>query len=287
MKKRSLGKGLDSLIPKNLETKSEEYQMISPGLLRPNASQPRTRFEQDSLEQLAGSIKENGIIQPLIVRKKDDGFEIVAGERRWRAAKIAKLDKVPVVIITATDQDVAELTLIENIQREDLNPIEEAEAYEKLSERFGLTHSEIAKKTGKNRSVITNQLRLLRLSENAKEALVSGAITTGHARALLGAVSFEEMDSLLGEVLRKNLTVRQTEELVKKWDKNSQFSPKSTSSKTEEAEDIFTKELTEELAERFSTKVKISRNRTKGKIEIEYYSPEELERIVGILLSYD
>ena len=283
MKRRSLGRGLDSLIPKNLETESGGYQMVSTDLLKPNASQPRKQFEQSTLEELAESIKENGVIQPLIVRRGDGGFEIVAGERRWRAAKIAKLEKLPVVIRTATDQDVAELTLIENIQREDLNPIEEAEAYEKLAERFELTHEEIAKKTGKNRSVITNQLRLLKLSEKAKEALVSGTITVGHARALLAASIPEQMDSLLGEVLKKDLTVRRTEALVKKKNRSAQPPPEFTSGVVEE--DIFTKELAEELSGKFSTKVRISRNKTKGKIEIEYYSPEELDRIVGILLS--
>ena len=283
MKRRSLGRGLDSLIPKNLETESGGYQMVSTDLLKPSPSQPRKQFEQSALEELAESIKENGVIQPLIVRKENGGFEIVAGERRWRAAKIAKLEKLPVIIRTATDRDVAELTLIENIQREDLNPIEEAEAYEKLAERFGLTHEEIAKKTGKNRSVITNQMRLLKLSENTKKALVSGAITVGHARALLAASSPGQMDSLLGEVLKKDLTVRRTEALVKKENASAQPPPEFTSKVVEE--DIFTKELTEELSGKFSTKVRISRNKTKGKIEIEYYSPEELERIIGILLS--
>ena len=283
MKRRGLGRGLDSLIPKSPETESEGYRMVSTGLLKPNSSQPRKDFEQSALEELAESIRENGVIQPLIVREKNGNFEIVAGERRWRAAKIAKLEELPVVIRTATDQDVAELTLIENIQREDLNPIEEAEAYEKLAERFGLTHDEIARKTGKNRSVITNQLRLLKLSDEAREALVSGAITTGHARALLGASSLEEMDSLLGEVLKKDLTVRGTEALVKKQNREADPSTEPVSNEVEE--DIFTKELIEELAGKFATKVKISRNKSKGKIEIEYYSPEELERIVGILLS--
>lgn len=283
MKRRSLGRGLDSLIPKNLETESGGYQMVSTDLLKPNASQPRKHFEQSALEELAESIREKGIIQPLIVRKENGGFEIVAGERRWRAAKIVKLEKLPVVIVTATDQEVAELTLIENIQREDLNPIEEAEAYEKLTERFGLTHDEVAKKTGKNRSVVTNQLRLLKLSENAKKALVSGTIAVGHARALLAASSFEEMDLLLGEVVKKDLTVRATEALAKKRNRSAQLSPELTPKKVEE--DIFTRDLTEQIAGKFSTKVRISRNKKKGKIEIEYYSPEELERIVGILLS--
>ena len=282
MKRRGLGRGLDSLIPKSTETESEGYRTVSADLLRPNPSQPRKRFERGALEELAESIRQNGVIQPLIVREEDGGFEIVAGERRWRAAKIAGIKELPVVIRTATDQGAAELSLIENIQREDLNPIEEAEAYEKLSERFGLTHDEIARKTGKNRSVISNQLRLLKLSAEAKKALVSGAITAGHARALLGASSFEDMDLLLGEVLKKNLTVRATEALVKK--RNSDAAAPAGPASGEPEEDIFTGELTEELAQRFSTKVRISHSKKRGKIEIEYYSPEELERIVGMLL---
>ncbi len=282
MKRRSLGRGLDSLIPKNLETEATEYRMVSTDLLRPNPSQPRKQFEQSALEELAESIKQNGVIQPLVVRRENGGFEIVAGERRWRAAKIAGLGELPVVIRTATEQEVVELTLIENIQREDLNPIEEAEAYEKLTERFGLTHDAIAAKTGKNRSVVTNRLRLLKLSRNVREALVSGSITTGHAIALLAAPSPEEMDFLLNEVLKKNLTVRGTEALVKKKSGATEPSRGFTSKGGEE--DIFTKELTEELAGRLSTKVKIISGRKGGKIEIEYYSPEELERIIGILL---
>ena len=282
MKRRSLGRGLDSLIPKDIETEATGYRMVSTDLLRPNPSQPRKQFEQSALEELAESIRQNGIIQPLVVRRENGNFEIVAGERRWRAAKIAGLGELPVVIRTATEQEVAELTLIENIQREDLNPIEEAEAYEKLSERFGLTHDAIAAKTGKNRSVVTNRLRLLKLSRNVREALVSGSITAGHAIALLAAASPEEMDSLLNEVLKKNLTVRQTEALVKKKGGAAE-SPRGFTSKGKE-EDIFTRELTEELAGRLSTKVKISSGRKRGKIEIEYYSPEELERIIGILL---
>ena len=278
MKRRSLGRGLDSLIPKNLETESAGYSMVSTNLLKPNPSQPRKRFEQSALEELAESIRENGVIQPLIVRKENGGYEIVAGERRWRAAKIARLEKLPVIVRTASDQEVAELTLIENIQREDLNPIEEADAYQELARRFGFTHEEIARKTGKNRSVITNHLRLLKLTEKAKEALVSGEISSGHARALLAAPSPEEMDFLLGEVLKRKLTVRGIEALVKKRSQSAQTPASSTSE-----EDIFITELAEELTGTFSTKIKISRNRKKGKIEIEYYSPEELERIVGIL----
>ena len=204
----------------------------------------------------------------------------MAGERRWRAAKIARLEKLPVIIRSASDQDVTELALIENIQREDLNPIEEADAYQELAQGFGFTHEEIARKTGKNRSVITNHLRLLKLTEKAKEAVVSGAISAGHARALLAAPCPDEMDFLLGEILKRKLTVRGTESLVKK---RSQGAKTPASEHSEE--DIFIKELAEELTGTFSTKIRISRNREKGKIEIEYYSAEELERIVGILRS--
>ncbi len=284
MRKRSLGRGLDSLIPKDQEAESENYRMVKVDLIKPNASQPRKRFEENSLKELAASVRESGILQPLIVRESGGGFEIVAGERRWRAAQIAKLETLPVLVRAATDREVAELMLIENIQREDLNPLEEAEAYEKLINRFELTHEEVSKKTGKTRSVVTNHLRLLRLSENAKEALVSGTITMGHARALLAAKSTQEMDSLLKEVLEKDLTVRKTEQMARNRAGSTESQPKARLKK-EEKEDVFTKELSERLSEKFSTKVSVIKGGKKGKIEIEYYSPEELDRIIGMLFS--
>lgn len=284
MKKRSLGRGLDSLIPrKNAERADGGYETVSVDLITPGDAQPRRDFEPEALGELADSIRQKGVIQPIVVRRKNGGFEIVAGERRWRASRMAGLSSVPVVIRDASDLDAAELTLVENIQRQDLNPIEEARAYEALAERFSLTHEDISKKTGKARSAVTNRLRLLRLTEKAKEALVSGKITAGHARALLAVESPQTMDSLLDEVVKKDLTVRKTERLAKKTaeEKPPAARPRSGG----DGEDIFTENITEELAERFSTRVKISRGGSKGKIEIEFYSPDDLDRIVDMLLS--
>ena len=283
MKRRNLGRGLDALIPRNAEQGSAGYETLSVDLVGPGDSQPRRTFDEDSLRELADSIRENGVIQPIIVRRKDGGFEIVAGERRWRAARMAGLRRIPAIIRDASDLDVAELTLVENIQREDLNPLEEAEAYETLARRFSLTHEEISRKTGKTRSAVSNQLRLLGLSDNAKEALVSGKITAGHARALLAAQSHRDMDSLLAEVMKKDLTVRKTESLAKKHAARRGRSEPAPPAGAEQ--DIFSEDLMERIAERFSTRVRINRGRSGGKIEIEFYSPDELDRIVGMLLS--
>lgn len=283
MKRKNLGRGLDALIPETAAPKPSGYETLRVDLVRPGESQPRRAFEERPLRELADSIRENGVVQPIIVRRKNGGFEIVAGERRWRAARMAGLERIPAIIREATDLDAAELTLVENIQREDLNPLEEAAAYETLSSRFSLTHEEISKKTGKARSAISNQLRLLNLSENAKDALVSGKITAGHARALLAAGSRREMDSLLAEVMERDLTVRKTESLAKK--RAERRKPQTGTLPREAGQDIFSEDLGERIAERFSTRVRISRGRSKGKIEIEFYSPGEFDRIVGMLLS--
>lgn len=284
MKRRSLGRGLDSLIPrKNAEQADGSHETIDIDLITPGEAQPRRDFEPEALGELADSIRQKGIIQPIVVRRKNGGFEIVAGERRWRASRMAGLSSIPVVIREASDLDAAELTLVENIQRQDLNPIEEARAYDALVERFSLTHEEISKKTGKTRSAVTNRLRLLRLTERTKEALVSGKITAGHARALLAVESPRTMDSLLDQVVKKDLTVRKTERLVKKFGEHPP--PVARARSAADEEDIFTKNLTEELAERFSTRVKIRHGKSRGKIEIEFYSVDDLDRIVDMLLS--
>lgn len=283
MKRRSLGRGLDALIPKDAESASAGYETISVDLVEPGESQPRRLFDEDSLRELADSIRENGVIQPIIARRKDGGFEIVAGERRWRAARMAGLLRIPAIVREASDLDAAELTLVENIQREDLNPLEEAEAYETLARRFSLTHEEISRKTGKTRSAVSNQLRLLGLSESAKEALVSGKITAGHARALLAAGNHRDMDSLLAEVVARDLTVRKTESLAKKRAKRR---AEAAAPRPKEADgDVFSEDLTERIAERFSTRVRINRGGAGGRIEIEFYSPDELDRIAAMLLS--
>lgn len=283
MKRRSLGRGLDALIPKDAESAAEGYETIRVDLVEPGESQPRRVFDEDSLRELADSIRENGVIQPIVARRKDGGFEIVAGERRWRAARMAGLRRIPAMVREASDLDAAELTLVENVQREDLNPLEEAEAYETLARRFSLTHEEISRKTGKTRSAVSNQLRLLGLSQSAKEALVSGKITAGHARALLAAGDHRDMDSLLAEVVAGDLTVRKTESLAKKRAKRS---ADSASPPPKEADgDVFSEDLAERIAERFSTRVRVNRGGSGGRIEIEFYSPDELDRIAGMLLS--
>ncbi len=283
MKRRSLGRGLDALIPKDAESAAEGYETIRVDLVEPGESQPRRVFDEDSLRELADSIRENGVIQPIVARRKDGGFEIVAGERRWRAARMAGLRRIPAMVREASDLDAAELTLVENVQREDLNPLEEAEAYETLARRFSLTHEEISRKTGKTRSAVSNQLRLLGLSQSAKEALVSGKITAGHARALLAAGDHRDMDSLLAEVVAGDLTVRKTESLAKKRAKRR---ADSAPPRPKEADgDVFSEDLAERIAERFSTRVRVNRGGSGGRIEIEFYSPDELDRIAGMLLS--
>ena len=214
MKKSRLGKGLDALIPSEKEIESSS-NLVPIERIRPNKDQPRKHFVDEALKDLASSIREKGVIQPLTVRKSGSDFEIIAGERRWRASKLAGIKNLPVVVIEADDNEVLELALIENLQREDLNPIEEAEAYQKLAEEFNLTHEEISKKIGKDRSTITNQLRLLKLSKRAREALVGGLISAGHARALVTVEDEARIDEYLDIIIANNLSVRQTEKLVK------------------------------------------------------------------------
>lgn len=290
MRKRTLGKGLDALIPREDRSGdgsvSKDYTLLDINLIKPNKLQPRKNFSEDSLKELAGSIKENGIIQPLVVRKKGEEFEIIAGERRWRASRQAGIRKLPVIIKDVTEENVLQLALIENLQREDLNPIEEAEGYNQLIEDFNLTHEEISRRIGKNRSTITNHLRLLRLSDNAKKALNSKEITAGHARALLALESAEAADNVLAEIISKGLSVRKTEGLIKKLvNKSSGTVKESTEKTTEASDDVYLDEIVEELTRSLGTKVKISPKGKKGVIQIEYYSTEELERLIGMISS--
>ncbi|NIP30031.1 MAG: ParB/RepB/Spo0J family partition protein [Candidatus Dadabacteria bacterium] len=285
MRKPTLGKGLDALIPKEDKIEQSSH-LIDIHNIIPNASQPRKNFDDISLNELAGSIKENGLIQPIVVRKKGNDYEIVAGERRWRASQIAGIKKIPVIIKEVSDENLLELALIENLQREDLNPIEEAEAYNKLMTDFKLTHDDISKKIGKNRSTITNMIRLLQLTDKAKKALISKEITAGHARALLGLESKSQIDKILDEIISKNHSVRKTEDIIKKYnyEKRERTSIKA-GSKDSETNDYFVESLVDELRKTLGTKVKIKQSGKRGKIEIEYYSPEELDRLIGMILS--
>lgn len=275
MKKSNLGRGLDSLIPK--EDKKQGYLVVSINEVKPNASQPRKEFDEEAISELANSIKEKGILQPLVVRTNDGGYEIIAGERRWRAAQRAGVTRVPVIVKEASDREVMELALIENLQREDLNPIEEAVAYQQLIQEFELTHEDVSQQIGKERSTITNQLRLLKLPDEAKEALIAGDITAGHARAILSIESPAEAREALKAIQKQRLSVRNTEQLIKN------ISKRKKKDKTTEPENIYLKQVIDELKNSLSTQVRIVDKQGKGKIEIDYYSNDELERLVSIL----
>ncbi len=275
MKKYNLGRGLDALIPKG--DNLEGYIVASINELKPNMFQPRKDFDDETISELASSIKEKGILQPLVVRTISGGYEIIAGERRWRAAQRAGITRVPVIIKEATDREVLELALIENLQREDLNPIEEAVAYQQLIDEFELTHEDVSRQIGKDRSTITNQLRLLKLPEEAKKALIAGDITAGHARAILSIESSAEAREALKAIQKQKLSVRKTEQLIQNISKRKKKDAKPRS------DDIYIRRITDELKKSLSTQVRIVDKQGKGKIEIDYYSNEELERLTSIL----
>ena len=264
------------------ETAGKEL-MMKLSVLEPNREQPRKDFNEEALEELAESMKEYGVLQPLLVQKKGDFYEIVAGERRWRAAKLAGLKEVPVVIREYTKQQSMEIALIENVQREDLNPIEEAKAYQRLIQEFELKQEEIAARVGKNRVTITNSMRLLKLDERVQNMLVLNQITGGHARALLAVDDGEIQFQLAGKIVAENLSVRETEKLVKSLSKKKE--PKEKKTEDESLALIF-RDLEERMKSAMGTKVSINRkDKNKGRIEIEYYSETELERIVELIES--
>lgn len=251
--------------------------------IEPNHNQPRMEFREESLMELAESMKEYGVLQPLLVQKKGEFYEIIAGERRWRAAKLAGLKEVPVVIREYTKQQSMEIALIENVQREDLNPIEEAKAYQKLMQEFGLKQEEIATRVAKNRVTITNSMRLLKLDNRVQDMLIQNQITGGHARALLAVDDPELQFQIAGRIVAENLSVREVEKLVKSLSKK-----KDPKEKKEEDESIFLifRELEDRMKTAMGTKVSINRkDSNKGRVEIEYYSEAELERIVELIES--
>ena len=285
-KKMGLGKGLDSMIPpKSTGTRAKTDNRISQtgetilkiNEVEPNKNQPRKNFNEDSLLELSESIKLHGIVQPLVVTRKKDYYEIIAGERRWRAAKMAGLREVPVVIKDYTPQEVMEVALIENIQREDLNPVEEARAYQNLIQEYSLKQEEVAEKVSKSRTAITNSLRLLKLDDRVLEMLVEETISSGHARALLGFPDKEQQYTVAMKIFDEKLSVRETEKLVK-----SMMNPTRKNAKKELKNDFVYRDLEEKLKQKLGTKVRINRKtEQKGKVEIEYYSPEELEKILA------
>lgn len=291
MASKGLGKGLDSMIPpkrtaraqaqdssanKNANKSGEVILKIND--VEPNKNQPRRTFNEDSLIELSESIKQHGIVQPLVVAKQKDYYEIIAGERRWRAAKIAGLKEVPVIIKDYSPQEIMEVALIENIQREDLNPIEEAKAYKNLIDEYNLKQDQVAEKVSKSRTAVTNALRLLKLDDRVQEMLINENISSGHARALLGLDDAEKQYNIATQIFDEKLSVRETEKLVKQINRPEQ-PPKP---KKELKNDFVYRDIEEKLKEKIGTKVKINRKtEDKGKIEIEYYSPEELEKILA------
>lgn len=288
-KKRGLGKGLDSLIPSGkikvtgksggnaLIDEKDAVIEISINLVEPDREQPRKSFNEDELNDLADSIKGHGIFQPLLVQKKEDYYEIVAGERRWRAAKIAGLKEVPCIVREFSELEKVEIQLIENIQREDLNPIEEAQAYRRLVDEFHMKQDEVAEVIGKDRTTITNSMRLLNLVEEVQEFLIDKKLTPGHARALLSITDKDKQVEIATKVFDEKMTVRDTEKLVKSLDK-----PKKPKKLTPEALQLIYRQLEDKIRERIGAKVTIKPiDEKKGRIEFEYFSQEELEEIVN------
>ena len=262
--------------------KGDSVLIMKISSVEPNRDQPRKHFSEEGIEELASSIKQYGIIQPLLVQKRDDYYEIIAGERRWRAAMKAGLKEVPVIVKDYSNREAVEISLIENIQREDLNPIEEALAYDRLIQEFELTQEQVAGRVSKSRSAVTNSLRLLKLVDDVRQMVIAGDISEGHARTLLGLPN-EEMQRLLAErIVKEKLSVRETEKLVKKLTSNT---PKKTKARDYQKEAILGN-LSEQLKVILGTKVSITeKGKSKGKIEIEYYSDDELNRIFEMLQS--
>ena len=300
VKKSGLGKGLDSLIPnKNVKSakpsvKADEKKaapkeeileagpiMVKINKVEPNREQPRKDFDEDALMELADSIKQFGVLQPILVQKKKDYYEIIAGERRWRAAKLAGLKEVPIIVKEFTEQEIVEISLIENIQRENLNPIEEAIAYKRLLKEFHLKQDEIAERVSKSRTAVTNSMRLLKLNSKVQQMVIDDMISTGHARALLALEDEEQQYTIANKIFDEKLSVRETEKLIKIL-KN----PKKTAKKEKIEHTFIYENLEEKMKGIMGTKVNVNpKSNGKGKIEIEYYSEEELERIFDLIMS--
>jgi len=281
-KKRGLGKGLSALISEELmvddnKTNKEYIEIIDINLIIPNKSQPRLQFEEEALSELADSIKTHGLIQPILVRKAKDKYELIAGERRWRASKIAGLKEIPCILKEINQEVSAKYALIENIQREDLNPIEEATAYRKLMEDYNLTQEEMANQVGKSRSYVANTLRLLNLHENIIDYISKGELTAGHGKALLSIKDKEQQLKSAEQMIKSNLSVREAEIIA---NKNTMTVNKPKNKKTKES---YILEVEENLMRILGTKVSLVNLDKKGKIEIEYYGYEDLERIIDIL----
>ena len=298
MAARGLGKGLDALIPNSFENESvskkakvksdnenkgekkEGEVMVNITKVEPNREQPRKNFDEDALEELAESIKQFGLLQPILVQDRKTYYEIIAGERRWRAAKKAGLKEVPVIIKNLTEQEIVEISLIENIQREDLNPIEEALAYKKLLTEFNLKQDEVADRVSKSRTAVTNSMRLLKLCDEVQQMIINDMISTGHARALIGIEDPEEQYAIAQRIFDEKLSVRDVEKLVKNLGKPKLKKPNDKDKSLE----IIYHDIEENLKQKLSTKVAISsKGNGTGKIEIEFYSHEDLEKLIDLL----
>lgn len=290
MSKKGLGKGLSALIPTETcyDDLYDGINEIDIHLIKPNRFQPRNNFDNENLRELADSINEHGVVQPVVVRKALNGtYELVVGERRFRACQILGLKRIPAVLKEYNDQEMMEVAIIENIQRQDLNPVEEAIAYKRLLTEFKLTQEEVAKKLGKSRPFVANIIRLLNLPNNILNQLESSVISTGHARALLGLNSPEIQESVCEIVINKNLNVRETEKLVKKVQSEKAKENNQNTFKINTKNEVIYPEIESRLRSMFGTKVLIKNNGTKGKIEIEYYNTEDLERIIDRLIKED
>lgn len=293
---RGLGKGLDSLIPDAVgEAKSKrgtakeeilpedtgtQETMVKITLVEPNRKQPRKNFDEDSLQELSDSIRQVGLIQPILVQDRKDHYEIIAGERRWRASKMAGLKEIPVIIRDYSEQEIMEISLIENIQREDLNPIEEAQAYKRLLTEFNLKQDEVAERVAKSRTAVTNSIRLLKLCDKVQQMVIDDMISTGHARALLAVEDPEEQYVLAQQIFDQKLSVREVEKLVKNLHKPE----KQTQKKENQTIQAIYQDIEEKLKQKLSTKVMVtSKGEGSGKIEIEFYNHEDLDRLLDII----
>ena len=295
---RGLGKGLDSLIPmgsvsseKKADSKEENKEskdskatetVVKITQVEPNREQPRKNFDEDALQELADSIKQFGLLQPILVQDRKTHYEIIAGERRWRAAKLAGLKEVPVIIRDYTDQEIVEISLIENIQREDLNPIEEAQAYKRLLTEFNLKQDEVAERVSKSRTAVTNSMRLLKLCDEVQQMIIDDMLSTGHARALISIEDPEQQYTIAQKIFDEKLSVREVEKLVK--DLNKPEKPKKESNKEDKSLDIIYEAIEEKLKQSLGTKVEISsKGNGAGKLEIEFYNHDDLDRIIELL----
>ena len=287
MAQRGLGKGLDSLIPASGNSENKEVKqaetMVKIAKVEPNRDQPRKNFDEDALQELADSIKQFGLLQPILVQDRKEYYEIIAGERRWRAAKLAGLREIPVIVRNYTDQEIVEISLIENIQREDLNPIEEALAYRRLLEEFHLKQDEVAERVSKSRTAVTNSMRLLKLCDNVQQMIIDDMLSTGHARALIPIEDEEMQVQLAQRIFDEKLSVREVEKIVKGILKPETDKPKKE--ETPQSIQYIYQNIENQLKEKLSRKVEITskgKNGT-GKIEIEFYSNEDLDHLIESL----